>query len=306
VSARFSRNPPTPRSLVIARVGRGSLHENWIASSAPRDWDLVLCPFEPLEPGVTEGCTVTEVIPGPKWTGLRTLLNEWPDWRSYDSIWLPDDDIVTDAATISRMFEVAHGVGLDLFAPALHEASHFAHFTTMRNPSFYGRWVGFVEIMVPGFSAKGLDALLPTLDETETGWGWGLDSLWPKLLGYQGVGIIDGTPVLHARPVGQMRDAALARRVHAESDRILAANDCHQAHVTFGAFGDDLRRRDLPAEQLLLDLVRGWQYLIDEDPRILAWIMAYQGPNFSWPEYPIAGTPEHPRPVRAGDLAALA
>jgi hypothetical protein len=190
------------------------------------------------------------------------------------------------------MFDVARGVGLDLFAPALHETSHYAHFSTMQNKRLRGgRWVGFVEIMVPGFRTAVLERLLPTLDLTATGWGWGLDSLWPKLLDYENVGIIDATPVIHTRPVGQMRDAELARRVHAESDRILAGNDCRQMHTTFAAFGPDLKRLDLSPEQLLLEVVEGSRYLFERDPRVLAWIMEFQRPHFRWPEYPIAGTP---------------
>jgi hypothetical protein len=37
--------------------------------------------------------------------------------------------------------------------------------------------------------------------------------------------------------------------------------------------------------------VRGAQYLIDRDPRVLAWIVGFQRPHFTWPEYPVAGTP---------------
>jgi hypothetical protein len=161
----------------------------------------------------------------------------------------------------------------------------------MENRRFYGRWTGFVEIMVPAFSRAALEKLQPTLDLSDTGWGWGLDSLWPKLLDYKNVGIIDGTPVVHTRPVGEMRDAELKARVMDESDRILANGDCRQMHTTFAAFDSNLERLDIGPEQLLVDLVEGWQYLIDRDPRLLWWITEYQRPWFEWPEYPIAGTP---------------
>ncbi len=279
------------RSLVIARVGTSSLHPCWIDRGKPRDWDLYLCPFQPIDPQPNVDCTVGDVIAGPKWSGIRTLLNEWDGWREYDRIWFPDDDIYANQDTISRMFEVARAVGLDLFAPALHESSSFAHFITMRNASFYGRRVGFVEIMVPGFSRSALETLLPTLDLSDTGWGWGLDSLWPKLLGYENVGIIDGVPVIHTRPVGQMRDADLARRVLAESDAILAGGDCRQMHVTYGAFGADLEPLPLGADALLAELVSGWDYLIERDPRVLGWIAGYQQGHFAPADYPIAGTP---------------
>jgi hypothetical protein len=279
------------RDLVLARVGAGSLHPTWVDRGQPRDWDLHLLPYQPIpeQPGLD--CVVHDVVPGPKWAGLRELLGRWDGWRDYDRIWLPDDDISTNQATISRMFAVARAVGLDLFAPALHEGSYFSHFITMVNRRFAGRWVGFVEIMVPGFGRPALERLLPTLDEGDTGWGWGLDSVWPKLLGYEGVGIIDATPVIHTRPVGVMRDADLERRVHAESDRLLARYDCRQEHVTFGAFGPDLTRLDLSPERLLVELVEGARYLIDDDPRLLAWMTEFQRPRSGWPPYPTEGTP---------------
>ncbi len=283
--------PTPPRSLVVARCGRSSLHPCWIDAGRPRDWDLFLCPYQPI-PEQTVDCVVGDVIPGLKWTGIRELLNGWDGWREYDYVWLPDDDILATQSTIAEMFDVARRLGLDLFAPALHEASHFAHFSTMRNTRFFGRRVGFVEIMVPAFSVRALERLLPTLDGTETGWGWGLDSVWPKLLGYEKVAILDGLPVVHTRPVGVMRDGGLAERVLAESDALLAQHECRQVHTTFGGFGPDLEPLTLTPEELLHELVEGWRYLLDRDPRLLAWIADYQRPQAGWPGYPTAGTPD--------------
>ena len=280
------------RNLVIARAGRRSLHASWIGGRRPRNWDLQLAPYEPTHADC--GCACADVIPGPKWSGLRTLLNGWDGWRDYDYVWLPDDDICADQDTISAMFDVARAVELDLFAPALHESSHYTHFITMKNHSFHGRWVGFVEIMVPGFSRKALERLLPTLDLSTTGWGWGLDSLWPKLLGYQNIAIIDGTPVIHTRPVGHFRDAELSRLVGAESDEILATHDCEQTHTTFGVFDSELRPVHLSPERLAAELVKGWQYLVDSDPRVLAWLMDYQRLHFEFERYPTSGTPVVP------------
>jgi hypothetical protein len=282
---------PAKKSLILARVGANSLHRCWIDRGSERDWDLYLSPYQPIEPQDGLDCIVGEVVPGPKLAGVAEVLRTWDGWREYDHVWLPDDDIYADQRTLSRMFEVARAVGLDLFAPALHETSYYAHFDTMRNASFYGRWVGFVEIMMPGFSRPALERLASTIDESATGWGWGLDSVWPKLLGYENVGIIDGTPVIHTRPVGQMRDRELATRVLAESDALLERYECRQMHSTFAAFGPDLERLELSPEALLAQVVRGAGYLIERDPRVLAWIMEFQRPHFAWPDYPVAGTP---------------
>jgi hypothetical protein len=279
------------RNLVIARVGASSLHPEWIDDAQERDWDLYLCPYQPIPDQSGLDCTVGEVITGPKWTGIRELLSRWDGWRDYEKVWLPDDDIRADPHVIEAMFDVAGRLGLQLFAPALDEGSYYAHFDTMRNTSCYARRGGWVEIMVPAFTREALELVLPTLDETETGWGWGLDSVWPKLLGYEGIGIIDGLAVTHTRPVGEMRDEELRRRVLAESDALFERYDCRQVHTTFEAIGEDLEPLDLTPEELLVELVRGWQYLIDRDPRLLPWIVDYQGQHFGWRPYPVEGTP---------------
>jgi hypothetical protein len=280
------------RNLVLARVGRDSLHPRWLDPGTPRGWDLRLVPYQEIPAQDECDCIVGDAVPGPKWSGIREALHAWDGWRDYDYVWIPDDDILATQQTITRMFEVARAVGLELFAPALSADSHYAHFITMENRRFHGRWVGFVEIMVPGFSARTLERLLPTLDLTATGWGWGLDSVWPKLLGYQDLGIIDSTPVLHTRPVGRMRDPELAERVLAESDAMLSSYDCRQTHVTFGGFGADLEPIDLRPEELLAEVVEGYRYLIERDPRLLSWIADFQRPGDGWPEYPVEGTPE--------------
>jgi hypothetical protein len=281
--------------LVVPRVGRHSLHSTWLNPAQARNWDLYLCPYQALPPAAdgtpASDCRVGDVIAGPKWTGLRQLLHAWKGWREYEYIWLPDDDIFTSQATINQMFDTAQALSFDLCAPALHEASYYAHFSTMRNRRCFARRIGFVEIMVPCFRTEVLAQLLPTLDHTPTGWGWGLDSLWPKMLGYQNLGIIDGTPVLHTRPVGGFRDAELGRRVHAESDLIMATHDCCQVHTTYGAIGPDLQPLDLTPEALTAMLVDGWRYLFDGNPSVLPWIVETQRPQDGWTAYPIAGSP---------------
>jgi hypothetical protein len=286
------------RNLVLLRVGPNSLHERWLDDDGGRNWDLYLSPYVELERSSAVDCTVGEIVPGPKWSGLREVLNRWDGWRDYDQVWLPDDDILTTQAVISRMFDVAHAVGLELFAPALDADSYYAHYDMLQNRRMFGRWVGFVEIMVPGFRAETLARLLPTLDLSKTGWGLGLDSVWPKLLDYRNIGVIDGLTVTHTRPIGQRRDDELATSMLRESDAILERFECQQEHVTFGAFGEDLQRLDMTSESLLVELVTGWDYVFRRDPRVLAWIVDFQKRLGSWPDYPVEGTPERDPPAR--------
>jgi hypothetical protein len=282
------------RDLVIARVGRNSLHRSWIDAGQPRDWDLYLCPFQELAPQTGLDCTVGEVIPGAKWTGLRTLLKQWDGWRDYDHIWFPDDDILASQDTISAMFEAAAALQFKLFAPALQENSYYGHYIIMQNRNFFARRVGFVEIMVPGFSRAALEELLHTLDLSESGWGWGLDPLWAKLLDYQDLGILDGTPVLHTRPVGKLRDADLHHRLTIENDQIITTHQCDAQFVTFAGIGSDLEDMTLTPDELLVKLVQGWDYLFAGQPELLRWICEHQAPHFKWQPYPDLAAPGGP------------
>src|SRR4051794_8138803 len=71
------------RNLVVLRVGPNSLHDTWFSSDGPRNWDLYLSPYVPIEPPGVD-CTVGEVVPGPKWSGIREVLHGWSGWRNYD------------------------------------------------------------------------------------------------------------------------------------------------------------------------------------------------------------------------------
>jgi hypothetical protein len=262
-----------------------------------RNWDLYLCPFQPLTSPQTVECTVGDVLVGPKWTGLRTLLNTWSGWRDYESIWLPDDDIFTNQDDISAMFDIGEALQFNLFAPALQDNSYYAHYITMANRNFFARRVGFVEIMVPCFKRQTLEELLSTFDLTTTGWGWGLDSVWPKLLNYKGLGILDAVPVYHTRPVGSFRDPELGRRVMAESDELLQSYACSQVLTTFSGIDESLSDMPMSPDRLLVQLIDGWQYLLARDPAILRWAVDHQRGTTEWPRYGIEGAPSGPRRI---------
>lgn len=100
------------RSLVIVRAGPGSLHPRWIEGEAVRDWDLLVCPYAeiPFASDPARGVTVDVVRPGPKWTGLRALLEAWDGWRDYDNVMLADDDLDAPAATWSAFLAACREV----------------------------------------------------------------------------------------------------------------------------------------------------------------------------------------------------
>ncbi len=197
------------------------MHQTWLDPAAPRAWDLFVCPYTAL-PSVAgaAGIIVGDVISGQKWTGLRTLLNEWRGWRDYRYVLLADDDLFALPPTWSRFFDRCAHHAAKLASPALADDSYFSHCIMMRNTAFAARRVSFVEAMMPCFRADVLSELLPTLDNTTTGWGWGLDVVWAKLLSYRDLFIIDETPVTHTRPVQGAYSAEQVREANDEMRRI--------------------------------------------------------------------------------------
>jgi hypothetical protein len=268
------------RNLVILRAGVRSVHLTWLGDITARDWDLFVSPYQPTafshEPGVVVGAT----IPGQKWTGLVRLLQEWPayrHWSDYERIWLPDDDLFLPQGQINLLFELSRTLRAKLSAPALHERSFYSHIVTMRNTSFVARATNFVEVMMPCFEAATLRQLLPTLSQTTTGFGWGLDFIWPKLLGNQGIYIIDAVAALHTRPVSAARSGN-------QSDLAL-----QEMHVILQPYGPPEIGRTLAGLDSALGLIaeddprfmgfllRGWSYLVEPSPQLMAAILAMQG-----------------------------
>lgn len=192
------------RFLVMARAGDRSLHRHWLAGG-PRNFDLYLSCYG-KDPSIHEG-TAEHIRPmgSTKWPAIHAHLLEDADIvRRYDAIWFPDDDVLADAPTIGRMFEIFSLFGLGLAQPALTWNSHHTHSLVLRQPGYLLRRTNFVEVMAPVFDRNALALLSPTFSQVKV--GWGLDYLWPVLMEQACLGdkiaVIDETPVTHTRPVG--------------------------------------------------------------------------------------------------------
>ena len=151
------------KDLIIVRAGRNSLHPTWLDTTTRRSWDLMVCPYEELPPQ-PEGVLVTDVVVGQLFTGWQVFASQ--------QVW-------------SRFFERCAWLGAKLAQPALLEASYFSHSVTVRNTEFTARRVSFVESNAPCFRNDVFAEMIATFDLTANGWGWGLEFLWSKKLGYK-------------------------------------------------------------------------------------------------------------------------
>ena len=192
------------RFLVMARVGDKSLHAKWL-QGAERKFDLYLSYYGSQPGRYREQADHWRERGETKWPALHAHLEEDRELLSgYEAIWMPDDDLLVDAAGINRMFEVFATFELSLAQPALSMDSHFSHSALLHAPGYVLRYANFVEVMAPVFSRPALNLLKPSFAQSKI--GWGLDHLWIQLLERAGMGdriaIIDAVQVVHTRPIG--------------------------------------------------------------------------------------------------------
>ena len=190
------------RNLVIVCAGDNSLHQegNWYCDH--RSFDLCIVYF-----GSDEGVAARFEKDsdyfirreGPKWQLIRHTLTQ-TFWQRYEYIWLPDDDLSIDVPSINKFFSLAKSHGLNLCQPALVDLN-VEHKILIQRPGNVLRFTNFVEIMAPCLRREALKHLFKTLDEDRIKSGWGLDLVWPHLLNYERVAVIDQTPMVHTRPL---------------------------------------------------------------------------------------------------------
>jgi hypothetical protein len=191
------------RNLVVCRAGDTSLHPLWLHPPEDKNFDVWINYFGTQPGKYVNDCLIYKESGGTKFPELYDLINEnLEQILTYDTVWLPDDDIVTDVAAINQMFQIFNEHELWLAQPSLHPNSYYSYSITLKNDGCSMRCTNFVESMVPVFATKILLKLLHTFKESVS--GWGLDFIWPKLLGNprDKVGIIDSVAVFHSRPAG--------------------------------------------------------------------------------------------------------
>jgi len=203
------------RVLVVLRAGDTSLHTGWLKGAPPetRSWDLHLSYFgDYSSPFWDRPSDVTlSFEKGTKAIGTVACLNKLGERiEAYDWVWLPDDDLRADLATLNRFFEIVVEHDLDLAQPALGGGSYVSYDITVQRPHMKLRYTTFVEIMASCFSRRALGLCRPYFDATVS--SWGPNHLFPRLLGYpeRRIAIVDETPVVHIRPVAQGPNIALA------------------------------------------------------------------------------------------------
>lgn len=191
------------RNLVIACVGDGSLHPEWLDRRDERNFDLFLVYYGDVEDQWRDHADHYARRKGAKYEILHSVCHEFEDiLERYDTVWLPDDDIRTNTRNINRMFDLFTELHLQVGQPALDRQSFVNVSLTRQMPFVAARFTRCVEIMVPLFATPALRACKWTFGETKA--AWGIDWIWVETVNGEledtrKVAMLDATAVTHTR-----------------------------------------------------------------------------------------------------------
>ena len=224
---------PRRPNLVVLRAGEGSLHPSWPRDIADenRNWDMCISSYAPNAASMLGQCEYLAHAPQQrKFQAIYDLFHNGSPLFGYDQVWLPDDDLMTSWSDINRLFHLTRRYGLDLSQPSLQQRPdcYIAHWFTGQQAQFVLRYIGFVEIMCPVFSQRALRICLGSFRDSTS--GFGLDHLWPALLGgpRARMAVVDAVGVVHTRPMGLSYDV---RQANAEEQAVLRAYGWTHYHL---------------------------------------------------------------------------
>jgi hypothetical protein len=197
---------PPRRNLVLIRAGEASLHRRWPRNlaEADRSWDLCVSWYGEESGFAAETEAEIRVLQSGtrQYQALHQLLHRDSPLWAYDYIAMPDDDIMASWRDWNALFAICRKHQLLLAQPALAPEGYITHPITAQDPRYTLRFTSFVEVMTPIFSREALQACIGTFGRAVS--GFGLDNIWPKLLGEprDRIAVIDAVPVVHTRPQG--------------------------------------------------------------------------------------------------------
>lgn len=117
----------------------------------------------------------------------------------YEGYLFVDGDLEFDAGKLADFLALARAARLDLAQPSITRDSYSYWRMAFHQPRFLFRETSFVEVMAPYMSRAALATLLPTFARSIS--SYGLDFVWPSLLGNGRIGVVDAFQVRHAERV---------------------------------------------------------------------------------------------------------
>jgi hypothetical protein len=196
------------KNIVIAPCGNKSFlfQQSWLKQKEQKDFDLCLMFYHEKinDTSLYEDADYFFHLKDFKFHMLYNLLaNLQPGWlQEYDYFYFLDDDIEIDTLQINEMFLLSKAMKSDISQASLTQNSFCSWPMFKQNKKTFCRFVGQIEVMSPLFHKDALKQCLPSFIANKS--SWGMDSVWPKILGYPENKLIvfDTVVMAHTLPVG--------------------------------------------------------------------------------------------------------
>ncbi len=226
---------PPERVLVLSvyRARNADIVGALVAEARSRRWEVRLWALDAVDPALRS--ETLGAGPGAKFPLLNRLLRE-ADAAEFEWVVVADDDVALRGATLADLLAVSERAGLDLAQPAHTELSHRDNAITVRKPLSVARLTSYVE-NGPLFAVRRplTSDVLPFPGGHEMGWGLELDWFDLSCRGAR-LGIVDGIPIRHLRPVGADYTKAAERARLRQLLQARGLRSFSELHHTFGSW----------------------------------------------------------------------
>jgi len=185
------------KNLIVCICGDQSMHKIWTDKNP--NFDLFVVYYGETEGKFANHGKYYTTSKGTKFVILADVVERYEEvFASYDNICIPDDDLYITAYDWNRFFAIFNAYMLSIAQPSI--MGWQCMMTSAHNPNYILRYTNWVEIMTPCFSQETFQKCRKTFRENRT--NWGIDYMWPKLLGYpeDKIAIVDDVVAIHTRP----------------------------------------------------------------------------------------------------------
>lgn len=212
---------PGSKYLVFTSAGDRANLQNWLKGR--RNFDLWVTYYGDKPDHHREVGDYYMARKGAKFPNLHYAYRNFGEvLNQYEAVFVMDDDLIIDASSISRLFEIRKEYDLWLLQPADDPRGKNSHPMNIVKPFSFMRYVNFVEVKAPLFRRDKLDDFMKIYDPVLI--GWGVDSWYMNTLGEEArgrVAVVDVIPCInpHDESKGGKREIDLLQAA-AERQRI--------------------------------------------------------------------------------------
>ena len=171
------------------------------ALSATRNFDVAARFYD--APGQNEAMLngAEYVITGglSKFHAASLFLRKFDLVEAYEGYLFLDGDLEFDSSQLSQFLSLAHAVGFSLAQPSVTRDSYCYWNMAYHQPGYIFRDTSFVEVMAPYLSRAALSKALPTFTQSIS--SYGLDLVWPALVGNESIAVVDAFQIRHRSTV---------------------------------------------------------------------------------------------------------